>query len=94
MSTTVDELRARDWRALTRHQIFWPLVILAALLLINLPFTHNFFSIDVRNGHLFGSLVNIVYLGTPVILVAIGMTLIIATGSIDQIGRASCRERV
>jgi galactofuranose transport system permease protein len=81
--STIEELRARDWRALTRHQIFWPLVILVALLLVNLPFTHNFFSIDVRNGHLFGSLVNIVYLGTPVILVAIGMTLVIATGGID-----------
>ncbi len=68
---------------LTRHQLFWPSAILVVLLLFNLPFTPNFFAINVRNGHLYGSLVSILIFGTPLILVALGMTLVIATGGID-----------
>jgi galactofuranose transport system permease protein len=83
MTATLIRIRQRDWRALTRHQLFWPLLILVALLLFNLPFTPNFFSIGVRNGHLYGSLVSILYFGTVPILVALGMTLVIATGGID-----------
>ena len=83
MTATLTRIRQRDWRGLTRHQLFWPLLILAALLLFNLPFTPNFFSIGVRNGHLYGSLVSILYFGTVPILVALGMTLVIATGGID-----------
>ncbi|WP_027345129.1 ABC transporter permease [Hamadaea tsunoensis] len=66
-----------------RHHLFWPAAILIALLLFNLPFTPNFFAIHVRNGHLYGSLVSILIFGTPLILVALGMTLVIATGGID-----------
>jgi simple sugar transport system permease protein len=71
------------WRRVVRHHLFWPAAILAALLLLNLPFTPGFFAIHVRNGHLYGSLVSILIFGTPLILVAIGMTLVIATGGID-----------
>jgi ribose/xylose/arabinose/galactoside ABC-type transport system permease subunit len=81
--TALTRIRQRDWRTLTRHQLFWPLLILVALLLFNLPFTPNFFSIGVRNGHLYGSVVSILYFGTVPILVALGMTLVIATGGID-----------
>lgn len=68
---------------LTRHQLFWPSAILVALLLFNLPFTPNFFAVNIRNGHLYGSVVSILIFGTPLILVALGMTLVIATGGID-----------
>jgi ribose/xylose/arabinose/galactoside ABC-type transport system permease subunit len=68
---------------LRQHQLFWPLLILAALLLFNLPFTPNFFSVGIRHGHLYGSLVSILYFGTVPILVALGMTLVIGTGGID-----------
>jgi simple sugar transport system permease protein len=66
-----------------RHQLFWPAAILVALLLFNLPFTPGFFAIHIRNGHLYGSLVSILIFGTPLMLVALGMTLVIATGGID-----------
>jgi galactofuranose transport system permease protein len=66
-----------------RHHLFWPSAILVALLLFNLPFTPNFFAVHVRDGHLYGSLVSILIFGTPLILVAVGMTLVIATGGID-----------
>lgn len=66
-----------------RHHLFWPLAMLAALLLFNLIYSPDFFSIKVRNGHLYGSLIDILNFGSPLILVAIGMTLVIATGGID-----------
>ncbi len=66
-----------------RHQLFWPAVILVVLLLFNVPFTPGFFAVHIRGGHLYGSLVSILIFGTPLILVAIGMTLVIATGGID-----------
>jgi simple sugar transport system permease protein len=71
------------WRAAAQHRLFWPCAALVALLLINVPFTPDFFEIHLKNGHLYGSLVSIVLFGSPLILVAIGMTLVIATGGID-----------
>jgi galactofuranose transport system permease protein len=76
-------MTALNWRGLTKHHLFWPAAILVALLLINLPFTPNFFSVNIRNGHLYGSLISILIFGTPLVLVALGMTLVIATGGID-----------
>ena len=66
-----------------RHRLFWPLVILAGLLLLNLFFTDNFFRIQMKDGHLYGSLIDIFRFGAPLILVSLGMTLVIATGGID-----------
>ncbi|MEV4535263.1 ABC transporter permease [Asanoa sp. NPDC049518] len=66
-----------------RHRLFWPVAMLVALLLSNLFFTSGFFSIEVRDGHLFGSLIDILRQGAPLMLVALGMTLVIATGGID-----------
>lgn len=68
---------------LTKHRLFWPLVVLAVLLLINVMFTADFFSIRMQNGHLYGSLIDILHFGAPLILVSLGMTLVIATKGID-----------
>jgi ribose/xylose/arabinose/galactoside ABC-type transport system permease subunit len=65
------------------RRLLWPVVILALLLLVNLFFTANFFSIQMRDGHLYGSLIDILRFGAPLILVSLGMTLVIATGGID-----------
>lgn len=66
-----------------RNRLFWPVAMLVVLLLSNLIFTPSFFSVTVRDGHLYGSLIDIVRFGAPLILVALGMTLVIATGGID-----------
>jgi galactofuranose transport system permease protein len=68
---------------MTRHRLFWPTLVLIGLLLSNLAFTPDFFSIQVRDGHLYGSVIDILRLGAPLILVGLGMTLVIATGGID-----------
>ncbi len=64
-----------------KNRLFWPAVILVALLVVNM-FTANQF-ITVRDGHLFGALIDILRGSAPLLLVALGMTLVIATGGID-----------
>lgn len=68
---------------LYQHHLFWPLFVLGTLLLFNLIYSPDFFSIVVRQGNLYGSLIDILNFGAPLILVSIGMTLVIATGGID-----------
>jgi simple sugar transport system permease protein len=69
--------------AVLKHRLFWPALALVVLLIGNLIFTPNFFSIEIRNGQLYGSLIDILRLSAPLILVSVGMTLVIATGGID-----------
>jgi len=66
-----------------KHHLFWPAAILIALLLFNFIYSPDFFSIVVRNGKLYGSLIDILNFGAPLMLVSIGMTLVIATKGID-----------
>jgi simple sugar transport system permease protein len=70
-------------RRLTGHQLFWPLCALAALLVVNVAATPSFFDVRMQGGHLYGNLVDIVRNGAPILLVALGMTLVIATRGID-----------
>jgi simple sugar transport system permease protein len=66
-----------------RHRLFWPVLTLLLLLAVNAAFNATFLRITVRDGHLYGSLVDIVKGATPLALVAFGMTLVIATRGID-----------
>ncbi len=68
---------------LHKHHLFWPLIVLGALLLFNFAYSPSFFSIVMREGHLYGSLIDILNFGAPLILVSLGMTLVIATKGID-----------
>ena len=69
--------------ALLRNRLLWPVAVLVLLIVGNLFFTPTFLSIEVRDGHLYGSLIDILRSATPLALVALGMTLVIATGGID-----------
>jgi ribose/xylose/arabinose/galactoside ABC-type transport system permease subunit len=68
---------------LPKARLFWPIVTLVALLLLNAAVAPGFFAIRVQDGHLFGSLIDILRNGAPTLLVALGMTLVIATRGID-----------
>ena len=67
----------------TWHKLKWPLLALALVLLFNLAFTTGFFRLEIKNGHLYGSLIDVVNRGAPVMLLSLGMTLVIATGGVD-----------
>lgn len=64
-------------------QLFWPLVALGLIFLFDLIFAPGFFKIGVLDGHLFGNLIDVLNDGAPLMLAAIGMTMVIATGGVD-----------
>ena len=68
---------------LLRHRLAWPLITLALLLIVNTVFNSSFLHIEWRDGHLYGSLIDILNRAAPLVLVSLGMTLVIATRGID-----------
>lgn len=64
-------------------RLFWPLMALGLLLVFNLICTQGFFHIEVRDGHFYGTLLDILNHGSKVMVLAIGMTLVIATKGVD-----------
>lgn len=69
--------------AVFRHRLTWPALALLLLLLLNQVFRADFLSVRVQDGHLYGSLIDILRNGAPTILIALGMTLVIASRGID-----------
>jgi len=71
------------WRKVTENKLFFPLLALSLILLFDFIFIPGFFAIESRDGDLRGSLIDIFRNGSTVMLLAIGMTLVIATGGVD-----------
>lgn len=71
------------FRRLASARLFWPLLALALMLVFNLFFTKGFFHIEIKDGHLYGSLIDILNRAAPLMLISIGLTLVIATSGID-----------
>ena len=67
----------------TWQRLRWPLAALGLVLLFNFAFTAGFFQVEVKDGRLYGSLVDVLNRAAPVMLLALGMTLVIATGGVD-----------
>jgi simple sugar transport system permease protein len=63
--------------------LLWPLVALLALLAANAVVRPSFLALRFQDGHLYGSLVDILKNGAPTVLIALGMCLVIATRGID-----------
>lgn len=70
-------------KTIARHRIFWPSVALLALIAINTIARPRFILITVRDGDLYGALIDILRNSAPLMLVALGMTIVIATRGID-----------
>jgi ribose/xylose/arabinose/galactoside ABC-type transport system permease subunit len=71
------------WQALWRHELLRPLAALALLLLVDGLAVPGFFGLEVKDGHLYGSVVDILNRAAPLMLAALGMSLVIATRGID-----------
>ncbi|XQA75172.1 ABC transporter permease [Xanthomonas sacchari] len=82
-TATPDTIASRWPARLRAHPLFWPLATLAVLLLGNGLFDPGFLSLQWRDGHLYGSLVDIGNRAAPLALVAMGMTLVIAVRGLD-----------
>jgi galactofuranose transport system permease protein len=75
-------------RRFRNSQLFWPLVAWIIILIFNAIINPNFFKLGILNdpvygNHLYGNLIDIFNNGAPLMLAAIGMTLVIATGGVD-----------
>ena len=66
-----------------RSPVLWPLLGLAALVLLNAVHDLGFLKITLLDGHLYGVPVDILSQGSRTMLVALGMTLVIATRGVD-----------
>jgi galactofuranose transport system permease protein len=64
---------------LTKPQV----IALAAVLLVNWALFPGFFTITWQDGRFFGSLIDVLNRGAPVAILAIGMTMVIATKGVD-----------
>src|SRR5262245_32498270 len=75
-------------RRMRDSQFFWPLAAWIIILIFDAIVEPGFFKLGiiedpVYGKHLYGNLVDIFNNGAPLMLVAIGMTLVIATGGVD-----------
>jgi simple sugar transport system permease protein len=68
---------------LFRTSLFWPVAGLGLLLLFNLIVDPAFFALAWRGDELHGPLVTVIRQSAKVMLLATGMTLVIATGGVD-----------
>jgi simple sugar transport system permease protein len=75
--TTAWLRRARE------HRLLWPALTLVLLLAVNAAFNPGFWHLQWRDGHLYGSVIDILNRASPLVLVSLGMTLVIATRGID-----------
>ena len=71
------------WKRAARHRLAWPLATLALILAVNASLNPGLWHLQWRDGHLYGSLVDIVNRAAPLAVVALGLTLVIATRGID-----------
>jgi simple sugar transport system permease protein len=69
--------------AVSKKQLFLPVFALCIVLIVNVVKTPTFFNISIQNGVLYGYIVDIINRASELIILAVGMTLVIATGGID-----------
>ncbi|MBC8547166.1 ABC transporter permease [Clostridiaceae bacterium NSJ-31] len=71
-------------KKLTKYQFFWPLMVLLLIILINgIISGGSFFQINIVDGHLYGRLIDILRNGSKLMILATGMTMVLATGGTD-----------
>lgn len=66
-----------------KNRLVWPSLALAALIITNWIARPQFVKITVQDGKLYGPLITILRESAPLMLVALGMTIVIATRGID-----------
>ncbi len=65
------------------RRYLWPCAGLLVLMLVNAIIAPEFFTIEFKDGRFYGSLIDVLNRAAPVALLAIGMSLVIATAGVD-----------
>lgn len=73
------------WRNLIHKPFFWGVVAIVALLALNVIKDPGYLAVSINpnNGNLVGNVIDILRQAAPIMMIAIGMSLVIATGGID-----------
>jgi Ribose/xylose/arabinose/galactoside ABC-type transport systems, permease components len=74
---------SRTWGKATESMLFLPSAALLLILVADFFLIPGFFSLQLRDGHLYGSTIDILVHASPTMILAMGMTLVIATGGVD-----------
>jgi ribose/xylose/arabinose/galactoside ABC-type transport system permease subunit len=69
--------------ALLQHPLLRPIAALLVLLILDAFLVPGFFRLEIKDGHLYGAPIDILNRAAPLMLAALGMTLVIATRGID-----------
>lgn len=69
---------------MSQKQAFWPIIIFLVILLFNTIVTKGeFLSISIVDGHLYGRIIDVFRNGSKLMILAAGMTMVLATGGTD-----------
>lgn len=85
-------------KKITSMRLFLPVVCLLAVLLINVITTPDFFRISIRNGVLYGYIIDVINRASELVILAVGMTLVtaasggqdISVGAVMAVAAAVC----
>ena len=85
-------------KKITSARLFLPIVCLIAVLLLNVIKTPDFFNVSIRNGVLYGYIIDVINRASELVILAIGMTLVtaasggqdISVGAIMAVAAAVC----
>lgn len=86
------------FKRITNFRLFLPLLCLALVLIVNLIQTPSFFEITIQNGVFYGFIIDILNLSSRLIIMAVGMTLVVASsggtdisvGAVSALAGAVC----
>jgi len=73
------------WRDLIHKPFFWGIIAIVALLVLNVLKDPGYLAVSINpnNGNLVGNVIDILRQAAPIMMIAIGMSLVIATAGID-----------
>ena len=85
-------------KKITSGRLFLPIVCLIAVLLLNVIRTPDFFNVSIRNGVLYGYIIDVINRASELVILAVGMTLVtaasggqdISVGAVMAVAAAVC----
>ncbi len=70
---------AKFCKSLLKYQLALPIIALIVMLIVNVIITPTFFKVTINNGVLYGFIVDILNRSCELIILAVGMTLVVAS---------------
>lgn len=93
-----DQKKTSLWKKITGNRLFLPIICLIVVLLINVIKTPAFFQVSIRNGVLYGYIIDVINRASELVILAVGMTLVtaasggqdISVGAVMAVAAAVC----